>query len=301
MPFPSVIDNSILSDFKACPAKCKLTYFDEWKPRGQSVHLHAGASFARGLEIVRRGFYEEDLHEDDCRALGVKELLRFYGDFQPPTTGTGANKTALRMAGALEFYFDRYPLNHQTAYPVIMPGGKRGIEFSFANPLPLNNPDTGEPLIYCGRADGIFHHAGGIYIFDDKTTSRLGPTWAAQWKLRSQFSGYCWAARESGLKVDGVVVRGVSILKDKYDTLEDISFRSDFLLAQWYQETLVWTQRLIDAYTTGTWLHNFDHACSDFGGCGFDEICDREDPLPWLERSHERRHWDPVTRTETKL
>lgn len=299
--FPEVLDSSMMAEFKSCPFKFYLTYIEQWKPKTLSVHLHAGASFAKGLEIARRAFYEADKSAEESEALGLQALLEAYGDFEAPSEGTGAAKSADRMAGALEFYFSRYPLNHQTAFPVLMPGGKRGIEFSFVHPLPVNHPDTGQPLLYSGRADGIFSFAGGTYVFDEKTTSRLGATWAKQWKLRSQFSGYCWAADQSGIKVDGVVVRGVSILKTQYDTLEDISFRSEFALGEWYTELLEWIARMKECYRTGRWMHNFDHACSDFGGCEYLDVCDMPEKGAWLERSHERRYWDPITRVETKL
>lgn len=302
LTFPEVIDSSIIADFKACPWKGMLSHMQEWKPKGVSTHLHAGGAFARGLEIARRSFYEEGLDPDTSIAKGIHALLEFYGDHQPPSFGTAANKTAIRMAGALEFYFSRYPLNNQTAYPITLPGGKRGIEYSFVHSLPINHPDTGQPLQYSGRADGIFAFSGGNYIFDDKTASALGETWAKQWKLRAQFSGYMWAARESGIKVDGVVVRGVSILKTQYGTVEDISFRSDYMLTTWYNELLLWIDQMIYMYKNNQFPHNFDHACSDFGGCEFQDSCDMENQVEsWIERSHERRHWDPITRTETKL
>lgn len=299
--FPEVVDSSMLAEFKACPAKFNLSYIQEWKARYVSTHLHAGGAFAHGLERARRAFYEEDQSEDESVAQGVGALLAFYGDHQPPPTGTAANKTAIRMAGALEFYFSRYPLNHATAYPIIMPGGKRGIEFNYTYPLGIDHPETGQPILYTGRSDGIFQFAGGTYIFDDKTASQLGPTWTKQWKLRAQFSGYCWLAGKCGVKVDGVVVRGVSILKNNYDTLEDISFRTEYMLATWESELLVWVAAMKECYRTGVWQHNFDHACSNYGGCEFNDLCDMEEPLPWLERNHERRHWDPITRVETKL
>jgi len=56
-----------------------------------------------------------------------------------------------------------------------------------------------------------------------------------------------------------------------------------------------------NAYATGQLSHNYDHACSNFGGCEFMDLCDTEDPKPWLERSHVRKHWDPITRKETLL
>ena len=301
LTFPEVLDSSLMGTFKACPAKFQLAYIDQWKPKSLSTHLHAGGAFAKGLEEARRAFYEQGESASDAEAIGLHALLEAYGDFEPPPYGTAANKTASRMAGALVHYFERYPLNHETAYPVLLPGGKRGIEFSFVLPLPIMHPETDMPLLFSGRADGIFNFSGGNYIFDEKTASQLGPTWAKQWKLRSQFSGYCWAARETGIKVDGVVVRGVAIYKNGYDTAEDISFRSDFMINSWYQELLDWIQIMLNCHKTGRWAHNYDHACSDFGGCEFQEICDMENKLPWLEKSHEKRHWDPITRIETKL
>jgi hypothetical protein len=299
--FPEVLDSSILAEFKACPMKFKLTYIDQWKPRAPNTHLHAGGAFARGLEVARRAFYEQNIDPENSYALGGQALMHAYGDHEPVSFGSAANKTAIRMLGGLEFYFERYPLNHQTAYPILMPGGKRGIEFQFVHPLPILHPETGLPLQYCGRADGIFQFAGGTYIFDDKTASQLGETWAKQWKLRAQFSGYCWAAAQSGIKVDGVVVRGISFLKNGYGTVEDISFRSDYMISTWYTELLDWIDKMIHCYKTGRWQHVFDHACSDFGGCGYQDSCDMEDQVAWLERSHEHRHWDPITRQETLL
>jgi hypothetical protein len=299
--FPEVIDSSMMASFKECPAKFNLQYIQEWKPRGLSTHLHAGASFAHGLERARRAFYEEDQDAETSVAEGVGALLERYGDHQPGDFGSAANKSALRMAGALEFYFSQYPLNHDTAYPIIMPGGKRGIEFNYTYPLGIDHPETGQPILYTGRSDGIFQFSGGTYIFDDKTASQLGPTWAKQWKLRAQFSGYVWLAQQCGIKVDGVVVRGISILKNSYGCAEDVSFRGEYMLAAWYTELLSWISHMKECYRTGVWCHNFDHACSNFGGCEFDSICDMEDAQSFLAQSHERRHWDPITRTETKL
>lgn len=299
--FPEVIDSSMMASFKECPAKFQLQYISEWKPRGLSTHLHAGGAFAHGLERARRSFYEEDQSSDDSVAAGIGALLEFYGDHVPPDFGSAGNKTAIRMAGALEFYFANYPLNHENAYPVILPGGKRGIEFNYTYPLGIDHPETGQPILYTGRSDGIFQYAGGTYIFDDKTASQLGPTWAKQWKLRSQFSGYCWLAGQCGVKVDGVVVRGVSILKNSYGTAEDVSFRSEYMLGTWYAELLAWIAQMKECYRTGIWVHNFDHACTNYGGCEFQDNCDMEDQAAWLARSHERKHWDPITRSETKL
>ncbi len=295
--FPELIDASMLAAFKSCPELCRKGYVEHYKAKGLSVHLHAGGAFAHGVERTRTAFYVEGKDEETSIAEGLQALMTFYGDFECPADSA---KSCERMCGAFEFYWTNYPLNN-TEDPVILPGGKRAIEVSFAEPLPINHPDTGNPLIYCGRLDAILNYAGGRYITDEKTTTQLGASWSRQWDLRSQFTGYAWGARQIGIKVDGALVRGVSILKTKYDTQQAISYRPDWMIDRWYAEMLVYVEQLVSMYKTGIWLHNFDHACAEYGGCQFRDCCSSQDETPWLETHFERRQWNPLLRTETKL
>lgn len=297
-PFPEIWDSSMLAELKSCAQKFRKTYLAQWKPKEPSVHLHAGGSFAKGIETARRAFYVDGSDAEAAMAAGLKALLEAYGDFATPEDSA---KSATRMAGALEFYFDHYPLSHDTAFPILMPGGSRAIEFSFIHPLPILHPESGQPLLYSGRMDAILSYAGGVFLCDEKTTSQLGATWSRQWDLRSQFTGYCWGCRESGIRVDGALVRGVSILKTKYETQEAISYRPEWQIDRWYTELLEWISEAIRAWATGRWRYNLDHSCSEYGGCQYRQACASQDEAPWLETYFERRHWDPVTRTETKL
>lgn len=303
MPFPSVIDSSMLSTFKSCPYKFKLTYLDNWLPKEPSVHLHAGGAFARGIEVTRRAFYEQGRTPDDSVALGLQALLAFYGQFSPPPDSP---KSAERMAGALEYYFTNYPLEHDSAIPITLPSGSRGIEFSFAHPLPIAHPDSGDPLLFAGRMDAICSVAGGVFITDEKTTSSLGATWSKQWGLRGQFTGYAWGCREAGIPVDGVLVRGISILKTKYDTQQALSYRPKWLVDRWYEEMLGYVDVMVAGYkglqNGSSWFaHNYGDSCADFGGCGFRDACESENELPHLETVFEKKVWDPITRIEAKL
>jgi hypothetical protein len=327
--FPDIIDASMLSTYKSCARKFYLTYLEHLKAKEPNVHLHAGKSFASGIEAARRAYYEGkysvpildeaqklvgyDLVVKDpgdpesAVAEGLKVLMREYGDFSCPPESA---KSLERMAGALEFYYTSYPLEHDSAVPIEMPGGKRGIEFSFALPLPLKNPDTGDPILYCGRMDAITAFASGVFVTDEKTATSLGPSWARQWDLRSQFTGYCWATREHGIRCDGVLVRGISILKTKYDTQQAVSYRPDWQINRWYSNMLVVVQRLIDEYIalcrSGTlsetlFEHNLDDACTSYGNCGFYDACRSEDATTWLVTNFARKKWNPLLRTETTI
>lgn len=298
MSFPSIFDSSMLSCFKSCRQKFKKEYLDHWKPKEVSVHLHAGASYARGLEVARNAFYVEGLSADDSIAKGLTALLEAYGNFECPADSA---KSAERMAGAFEFYFTQYPLTHEDAYPIELPGGRRGIEFSFAHPLPICNPDTGDPILYVGRMDAILHFCGGVFICDEKTTTQLGATWSRQWELRSQFTGYAWGCQQSGIRIDGAIVRGISILKTKYDTQQAVSYRPSWQVERWYNELLEWVEEAITCYKTNRWRYDLDGSCAEYGGCAFRSACSNQDETDWLETYFERREWNPLLRTETKL
>lgn len=291
------LDASMLSTFRSCPQKFKLEYLDCWRPRKPSIHLHAGKCFAAALEIARLSFHVSGNSPAVALELGRATLAQEWGDF--PTTDKDT-KTLPRMLGAFDYYFDRYPLDKDPAQPVRF-ADRLGIEFSFAQPLPIQHPESGEPLIWCGRADQIVDYAGGCYVSDEKTTSSLGSSWSRQWDLRSQFSGYCWAARLAGIRVDGVLVRGLSILKTKYDTQEAISYRPEWQVERWFQQTCRDIERLIEAWKEGYFDWNLDHACGDFGGCTYRQICTIQDPQDFFEASFEKRKWDPLTRTEIRL
>lgn len=296
-PFPETIDSTILGTFRSCPQKMFRQYMEHWKPAQESVHLVAGGAFAAGVEYARRAFYVEGKGAELAEAVGLKALISKYGAFECPAESA---KSLERMCGALAFYFDQYPLGNDGANPIDR-AGVRGIEFSFAEPLPVMHPVTGNPILYTGRADMIADFAGGKYAYDEKTTSSLGPSWSKQWDMRSQFTGYCWASRESGLPLQGVIVRGISILKTKYDTQQAITYRPDWFIDRWLDQTIKDLHRMIECWESGVWDYDLDHACAEYSGCPFQRVCLAKDPQPWLEGYFVKRKWDPLIREEVEI
>ena len=297
--FPSYIDSSMLACYKSCPQKFFRTYIQHWKPKGLSVHLIAGKAFAKAIEVTRKSFYEAGLSEEDSIGEGIGALIKSYGDFQCPPDSP---KSLERMCGAFEFYCENYPLRLDAEdSPILMPSGKRAIEFSFSEPLNVPHPTTGDPILYVGKMDAIYRYAGGNYIVDEKTTSQLGASWGRQWELRGQFTGYAWGAQRAGMHIDGAIVRGVSILKTKFDTAQVITYRPEWQVERWYEETCAWVDAMIGDFKAGRYLHNLSDSCGDYGGCAFLQICTTQTPQPWLETNFERRKWDPIAHEETVL
>lgn len=296
--FPHAIDSTMLATFRSCPQKFYRQYLQHWKPKAESVHLVAGGAFATGIEVARRAFYENGATREEAEAAGLHELLLHYGDFECPSDSA---KSPERMAGALEFYFANYPLGDDGMDPVRFANGKRGIEFSFATPLPFNHPVTGDPILYTGRADMIAEFANGVYVVDEKTTSSLGASWAKQWEMRAQFTGYSWACQEMGLQPAGTIIRGVSILKTKYDTQQAITYRSPYEVERWLAQTVRDIERMQRMWSENWYDYALDHACAEYGGCSMQRICKSPDPESWLPMYFEQRVWDPLLRQEMTL
>lgn len=117
----------------------------------------------------------------------------------------------------------------------------------------------------------------------------------------SQFTGYVWGAARAGIKLDGFLVRGVSILKTKYDTMEAITYRPEWQLDRWETQLYRDIRRMIAMWEEGYWDYNLDHACAEYGGCTYRQICLMRDPTALLQQQFERKIWNPITRQETLL
>lgn len=299
--FPSTIDSSLIAAFRSCPYKASLEYFSHWKSKFPSVHLHAGGAFARGIEVARREFYENNLSPDEAISKGCLALAEFYGDFECPPDSA---KSLHRMLGALEYTLTvAFPLANDEAKPLML-ADRPAIEFNFVEPLDFKHPVTGDPLLYCGRFDQMVEFAGSPFGEDDKTTSQLGASWSRQWDLRSQFTAYCWGAAKSNIRLEGFLVRGTSILKTKYDHAQAITYRPQWMIDQWYEQLILKDlPQMVQMWESSSWGMNLDHACTEYGGCGFKTICLSRpaDRQSWLESGYQRRRWDPVLRIEEVL
>lgn len=292
--FPEAIDSSMLAAYADCPTRFHYSYIDNWKLKGsgKSIHLHAGGCYAKGLEIARSAYYNDGISPGGALVQGLEGMRAAWGDYEVPKD---TPKTLDRMLGALEFYFDNYPLDTDAARIANL-AGRNAIEFSFAIPIPVLHPTTGNPIILCGRCDAIAEYAKGLYAMDEKTTSSLGASWGKQWDLRGQFTGYAWAMRELGLKPAGSIVRGISILKTMYGAAEAIVPQPDWKITRWYKEALGRIEAMKRDYAAGEWTFNLGESCNHYGGCAFKQPCMSPTPHVWLNTYYEKEEWLPLNR-----
>ena len=322
--FPEVVDSTMRGSWKACPRKFFYNYVFEIVPDGENKHLHAGACFARGLEIARLSFFALGKSYQEAIVDGAEALLQAWGNFDP---GEGEAKSVDRVLGAYEFYHNIWPMPQDPIQPHFA-GGKPCVEFNFVLPIPnTRHPATGNPILYAGRFDmlGSMRGQESLFVVDEKTTSQLGPTWGNQWLIRSQFTGYTWGAREHRHPVAGAVVRGISILKEKYGNAEAIVYRQDWQIEQWLENLRrdlsemihQWQEmesrglpehplvlddsgKIIEAQLPDAtpFTQSLDQACSAYGGCPFLRLCDSPQPASFIPIYYRHHTWDPTKRPQ---
>lgn len=312
--FPRVIDATIRSEWKRCPQSFFRRHV-QGLTRGReetSIHLHFGGCFASALEAARLEYCDSSDTSDSLHAA-CEQFIHKWGDFEPqPRTRSEEAKTLAAGLHALQRYFAEWPLD-DTDFSIHTHQSKPCVEFSFALPIPgALHPDTGEPLLYCGRFDSILDYGNAVWGEDDKTTYGDPNTdqWRNQWKLRGQFTGYTWGAREYGLPLKGFIIRGIGIQKTDIKLGWTLTPRPDWLVETWLKQLQDDVIGMTSAYNAFKLEHlilpehhafgyNFDHSCSDFGGCQFLDLCTSEHPERWLDEYHVSR-WNPLDRQDDK-
>lgn len=292
--FPPVIDNTMISDYILCEEKFNRSFIQNWAPMAPSIHLHAGGAFAKGLEYARRSFYEQGKSEGEARRDGLQALMLAYGTVEAPITRTG-DKSLENVIRAYDSYMERYRLGQDVIKPHVV-NGKAMVEFAFTIPTEIKHPQSGDPILYGGRADMIGEMNGALWVTDEKTASQLGEQWANQWDLDSQFTGYIAAASLYGFPVAGALIRGVGLLKTKITHAECQISRGAWFIERWWQELHKKIRRMVRSYESNDFaLALAKGACANYGGCAFKMLCESPEPEGYLPIYFRQRVWNPIS------
>jgi hypothetical protein len=296
--FPQVIDNTILQAWARCKRYAYLTYFCHYKRVEENTHLIAGAAFAAGMEAYRKELYFNSGDSKLSLVKGFIAICQTYGDHVPmvPT------KTMQNVILALLHYHNNFPKELEKFIPVSL-FGQEGVEFSFAVPLNFKNPQTGEPVIFCGRADQIVYGSQfeQYFIEDDKTTSQLGTTWGKQWELDSQMTGYVWAARKYKVDIKGALIRGFCFYNNRIEHTQVLTHRQKHELEDWENMVYSRLEEMRVAWVKKYYTPALNKNCGDFGGCVLQQYCKYDHKPEILKADYKRIKWDPVNRKNVFL
>jgi hypothetical protein len=316
LQLPHYLDSSWLTAWRACKRKHFWSALIGIYPSGQSVHLIAGAAIASGMEYVRKAVFDPlnsgtRFSHEELMEFAMSGFVQEWGSYTAPQ---GHAKSFHNTFAALDDYIRRYNPYDDVVQPFRRPNGEAAIEYKFSIPLDIKHPDSGDPICFVGRFDmlGVYDHPGGQInvLVDEKSTASIGSYWASQWALRGQFLGYCWACQQQGIYVSTACVRGIAIQKTQFVCATALPEYPQWLIDRWYREMYRDMEGIVRAYvaikrrvqTSEEELDqaleyflplNLGDACSSYGGCAFQTLCETNDP--WRYTSNYIRHrWDPL-------
>ncbi len=276
-------DNTMLKDYKRCERLFYNKYEMGYIGEDESVHLHAGKCFANAVERARVAFYDEGCDLSASILAGGQVLIDSWGD---PTLFAGETKNLSRMMAAYEKYVDDFPIDHHPVHRGA--DGKLMVECHFALPY-------SDDITYSGTPDTVLEYGGGLWLVDEKTTGgSFTPTWIAQWKRWGQYTGYVWGLGMKGVKLDGVLCRGIAIQKTQIKTIEVASPRAEWMVNEWVLSTTKTIERIQKSRETDSWDGANDDNCVKYGReCEFIGQC--TSPNPDYSK-FKRGRWEPLTR-----
>ena len=291
-PFPTSISNSSRELFAKCPQRWAYKYFLGDGDSEASIHLVAGGAFAKGIETARKAFFSKRLVHEEAVHLGVEALKKEYLARQGEQDFSAEAKSLPGMVGALYSYFNEWNMERDYIQPMPDAPGE-AAELDFAIPLNTRHPTTNEPILYSGVIDLLGYNARNdtIWVEDDKTTTALGPKWIKQWRLDSQLTGYCWAARQYNIPVAGCLVRGTSILKRSYGHAEVLEPRTEHEIQDWHTQLLETIEEMKDVWARFNTRQRITRRldkffCNAYGSqCPFLNACGSPQPEDWLRPS----------------
>lgn len=304
--FPEVISASSRTRFSECPQSFYYEVVCGKRLKEANFHLDAGKAYAKALEVARTIYYDTanaSIPPDERLALaqqqGLVALIQTYGPENPPEKQE--HKSLERVAGAFLEYFRMFPFETDKVQPLMRYDGKPAVEFSFVFDIPgTRHPVTGNPILYSGRSDLLALYDSSLWVVDDKTCGQLGPTWRNQWALRSQFTGYIYAAWQHNLNPVGAIIRGMALYKNDYKVEEAIVTRTATQVRNWIERLRHDVDRMLWHYRTNYWPRygEENHACNNYGSCAFTTLCTSAHPEAYINVYYKTYYWDPIEGAE---
>jgi len=316
-----IVDNFALSIYQSCPSKYDLRIIQQWTTRRKSAALGFGGAFHLGLaEWYKTG--------------SRQEMLKAIQEGWPDGMPVDDFRSKAKCVEALIAYTKEYPAENFTV--VDGPDGKL-IEVSFTLPtglyLPLcyhvdengiisgcgNDarmdrswdptigacPNCGLPLEdlqYGGIFDGLVEFSGALYVFEHKTTSRLGDRFFDQFRPNNQVSGYVWGASKlSGKQIGGALINAIGIYKSSPTKFKrQVTMRAPEEINEWLGSVYNTCVSIQQAKVTGSFpMHT--GSCTMYGRCEYHAVHSlpyAKQRLAILEQDYQLSEWNHEARDE---
>jgi len=159
-------------------------------------------------------------------------------------------------------------------------------------------------VYWTGRIDKIVQEDFDQFVLDHKTASMTGETYFKNFELAQPTIGYCWAARQMGYPVVGLILdvivgRQPTKTGKAYEFERRKFFYPEHRLNEFVPNTVSIIQNLISCIVTCEFPRHTNVCCGKFGMCQFHDIClsPPEQRINQLHNNHNYNItlWSPLT------
>ena len=262
------VDSTKIRSYLTCRKHYELRHIRHLAPIVVSAPLSFGKSWHVIAEMLAKGVPVADVktHFKEIYTNETKDELR--------TVGKGTE--------LIDLYVKKYKVEPFTYLHTETP---------FALPLQDN-------IVLCGKEDAIIEWNDEIYVFERKTTSRLGITFFKKFRLDYQIDIYCLACRELVGRCAGAIIDAVRVCKPKakmdVDLVRDIVGRSDRDLDDAQEEII---GIISDMRSTKLFYKN-KLSCYTWGGCEFLPVCESHENPKIIRDFYKEVIWNPMKGVE---
>ena len=262
------VDSTMLRSYLTCKKHYELRHIRHLAPIVVSAPLSFGKAWHVIAEMLAQGMSAEGA------IIVFKEIY------------TNETKDELRTVGKGTELIDLYVKKYK-----VEPFKYLHTETPFALPLRDN-------IVLCGKEDAIIDWNDEIYVFERKTTSRLGITFFKKFRLDYQIDIYCLACRELVGRCAGAVIDAVRVCKPKAkmdtDLVRDVVGRTDADLDDAQEEVI----GIVSDMRNTTNFYKNKLSCYTWGGCEFLPICESHENPKIIRDFYKEATWNPMKGVE---
>jgi len=254
---------SRIRTYADCPTMYKEKYLGRKIPIKKAKPLALGSCMAKAMQAFRTGKTQSEVI-----AAFTDEWVK-GGRILDIEKATDPRRSVERGLEIVRNYMLEFP---DEPARVVQP------EVAFELPMYVDEA-SGETIYFQGRIDGVLKMASeGLCIIEDKTTSRLGPSYFAKMKGSSQVLWYLWVSSELGLfNIDEKPTMPKCIINaiyvhEKNDRFErDITMRSTRYLEATRKNLIAWMKHILISEEHDSFPKNdVDNSiCTAYGGCDY--------------------------------
>jgi hypothetical protein len=296
-------DATCLEDLKRCPRLYYYQRIENWRPKGENIHLRFGGELHRFIQDYELLKAELGKHNDAVH-YAYKALRGRVKDWEPePELGKRSEelKSKEALLEVCVHYADHYEMD--PAETVFL-DGKPAVELSFFQMLEYGPEalDKDQTYVLCGHLDKVVRLNGELFVMDHKTTTSTPSTnYFRQFDVNNQMTCYTFAAQQlfknENATIRGVLIDAIQILKGWSRPERAFTLRTEDRLKEWEEDTKVWL-RAAERYAQEEYWPQNDTACDKYGGCRFRDVCSKPPRVreKWLQSNftQDQEPWNPL-------